>query len=131
MILENELVVLMPVYNDWDTLSLLLLRLDQEVKTNNLRARLVLVDDGSTITLPEGLVQSPFQSIINIDVVSLRRKLGHQRAIAIGLSYVEANHPQSLVVVMDSDGEDDPKDVPRLVREAWPTGRSELFSLPE
>jgi polyisoprenyl-phosphate glycosyltransferase len=117
VILDNELVVLMPVYNDWDALSLLLMSLDHEVDTNDLSARIVLVDDGSTIAVPEGLVQLHYKSIISIDVVSLRRNLGHQRAIAVGLSYIEANHPQSLVVVMDCDGEDDPKDVPRLMRE--------------
>ena len=107
----------MPVYNDWDALSRLLLKLDEEVEVSRRTAKIVLVDDGSTIAAPEGLVQRTYRSIISIDVVSLRRNLGHQRAIAVGLSYIEANHPQNLVVVMDSDGEDDPKDVPRLVSE--------------
>ncbi|MGH7810321.1 MAG: glycosyl transferase, partial [Candidatus Binatia bacterium] len=51
------------------------------------------------------------------EVLSLRRNIGHQRAIAVGLSYIAVNHPENSVVVMDADGEDDPKDVPRLVRE--------------
>jgi hypothetical protein len=43
--------------------------------------------------------------------------LGHQRAIAVGLSYIQANYPSCTVVIMDADGEDSPADVPRLVRE--------------
>ena len=115
--LENELVVLMPVYNDWNALSLLLPDLERSLASSELKARIVLVDDGSTATAPVTLGQNHLKSIISVDVVSLRRNLGHQRAIAAGLSYIEANLPQSMVVVMDSDGEDSPQDVPRLVRE--------------
>ena len=113
----NGLVVLLPVYNDWKALSSLLPRLDQELKTNRLSAAVVLVDDGSTVPIPENLCPGNFQSIENVDLLSLRRNLGHQRAIAAGLSYIEAKIVCQYVVVMDADGEDDPRDVPRLVRE--------------
>lgn len=106
----------MPVYNDWGALSLLLPILDRELKADGLTAGILLVDDGSTTSPPKNL-GTLFEAIATVDVLSLRRNLGHQRAIAVGLSYIEANHPQSSVVVMDSDGEDDPKDVPRLIRE--------------
>jgi len=114
---ENDLIVLMPVYNDWKALSLLLPDLDRALASSELKARIVLVDDGSTVTAPGSFDQNQFKSIVSIELVSLRRNLGHQRAIAVGLSYIEANLPESLVVVMDSDGEDDPNDVSRLVRE--------------
>ena len=48
-------------------------------------------------------------------MLPLRRNLGHQRAIAIGLAYVEQHIDNRCVVVMDSDGEDSPEDVPRLL----------------
>ena len=115
--LDNELVVLMPVYDDWNSLALLLPGLERSLASNELKARIVLVDDGSSTSAPVTLGGNHLKSIISVDVVSLRRNLGHQRAIAAGLSYIEANLPQSMVVVMDSDGEDNPQDVPRLVRE--------------
>ena len=113
---DSDLIILMPVYNDWGALSLLLPILDRELKADGLTAAILLVDDGSPKAPPEnfGIL---FEAIASIDILSLRRNLGHQRAIAVGLSYIEANYPQSSVVVMDSDGEDNPKDVPRLVRE--------------
>ena len=113
---DHKLIILMPVYNDWGALSLLLPTLDRELKSDGLTAGILLVDDGSTTAPPKNL-GTLFEAIATVDVLSLRRNLGHQRAIAVGLSYIEANHPQSSVVVMDSDGEDDPKDVPRLIRE--------------
>ncbi len=61
-------------------------------------------------------------------VLRLRRNLGHQRAIAIGLAYLEAESPAcQLVVVMDSDGEDDPQDVPRLIARAVQTEQQAII----
>jgi hypothetical protein len=116
-VVENELIILMPVYNDWDALSRLLPSLDYELKTNGLRAAILLVDDGSPVPPPKKLGDGNYSSIESIETLQLRRNLGHQRAIAVGLSYIEANVPCRHVVIMDSDGEDDPRDVPRLVRE--------------
>ena len=48
-------------------------------------------------------------------MLRLRRNLGHQRAIAVGLAYVEDCLQADAVVIMDGDGEDDPADVPRLL----------------
>src|SRR6266571_787125 len=107
----------MPVYNDWGALSILLLGLERELNVGGLRAEVLMVDDGSTVPVPPDLGQNSFAAIESVDILSLRRNLGHQRAIAVGLSYIEANRPCHAVVVMDCDGEDDPRDVPRLIRE--------------
>jgi glycosyltransferase involved in cell wall biosynthesis len=107
----------MPVFNDWRSVSLLLPILENELKNAGLQTGLLLVDDGSTEKFPKSLSGSGLQSIHNIDVLTLRRNLGHQRAIAVGLAYIEANYPNGSVVIMDADGEDSPSDVPRLVRE--------------
>jgi hypothetical protein len=115
--LDIKLMILMPVYNDWQALSLLLPILELELNTAGLRTGLLLVDDGSTEKLPHSLAKIALPSIESIDVLTLRRNLGHQRAIAVGLSYIEANYPNRSVVIMDADGEDCPKDVPRLVHE--------------
>ena len=61
------------------------------------------------------LESGTFAALRRIDVLRLRRNLGHQRAIAVGLAYVEECLHADAVVVMDGDGEDDPADVPRLL----------------
>ena len=114
---NHGLIILMPVYNDWGALSILLLSLERELNVGGLRAEVLMVDDGSTVPVPPDLGQNSFAAIESVDILSLRRNLGHQRAIAVGLSYIEANRPCHAVVVMDCDGQDDPRDVPRLVRE--------------
>src|SRR5262245_34395477 len=115
--LDIKLMILMPVFNDWHSLGLLLPSLERELKSSGLSTDLLLVDDGSTEKRPDGMGKLALPSMRTIDVLTLRRNLGHQRAIAVGLSYIEANYSTCSVVIMDADGEDCPADVPRLVRE--------------
>ena len=78
-------------------------------------ARLLLVDDCSLSAAPADLVESKLRNVISVETLRLRRNLGHQRAIAIGLCFVHAERPCDAVLVMDADGEDKPEDVPRLI----------------
>jgi glycosyltransferase involved in cell wall biosynthesis len=114
---KDKLIILMPLYNDWAAVSILLPTLERELNVHGLRAEVLMVDDGSTVTVPPIFGENSYTAIQSVDILSLRRNLGHQRAIAVGLSYIEGNRPCDAVVVMDCDGEDDPRDVPRLVRE--------------
>ncbi len=123
---DTSLVVLIPVYNDWEALTLVIDALDSCVASLDWQLRIVVVDDGSDqADLPDTL-SAPRGSIVSVDILALRRNLGHQRAIAIGLAWVEANMPCTAVVVMDGDGEDAPSDLPRLMAKFEETGRSKV-----
>ncbi len=111
-----RILMLIPVYQDWEALQIVIERLDEELTKHELRASLVLVDDASP-TVPEVIVRKPLRAIDSVRLVTLRRNLGHQRAIAIGLAYVHEHITCDVVVVMDADGEDAPADVPRLIAE--------------
>ena len=103
-LLTND-VILIPVFNDWDSVALLIPALDQSLAATSRTAELILVDDYS-VARPENLsINEPLSAIRSIDVLTLARNLGHQRAIAIGLSYVAMRRPSRAVVVMDGDGE--------------------------
>ena len=81
----------------------------------------LLVDDGSGDPPPERLDWSS-QHLASIEVLRLRRNLGHQRAIAVGLSFIHAERPCRAVLFMDGDGEDAPQDVSKLVETCAKTG---------
>ncbi|MFQ5473085.1 MAG: glycosyltransferase [Dehalococcoidia bacterium] len=124
---DASLVVLIPVYNDWEALALVVDALDQSVATLDWQVRVLIVDDGSDQGDPPDVLSSPRLSIVSVDVLALRRNLGHQRAIAIGLAWLEANLSCTAVVVMDGDGEDAPSDVPRLVAQFEEAGRAKVI----
>jgi polyisoprenyl-phosphate glycosyltransferase len=106
-------VILMPVLNDWQSFSVLVRQLDDQLTEHGYQATVVVIDDGSTDSPPQPESMA-FRSIPQVVFIKLKRNLGHQRAIAIGLSYLCDQHPCPSVLVMDSDGEDAPSDVPRL-----------------
>lgn len=113
----RNLLVLIPAYNDWDSVALLLPALDASMVGQG-TVDLLVVDDCSRDTMPEPLLRQPLGAIRSVRVLRLRRNLGHQRAIAIGLTYAEQHLPSARVLVMDGDGEDLPSDVPRLLAES-------------
>jgi glycosyltransferase involved in cell wall biosynthesis len=107
-------VVLIPVFDDWTAVELVLRGLDRVAE--KYRPMLaVIVDDASTQEPDGAFCADPFRSLTTVVRVRLRRNLGHQRAIAVGLVYVYQNYPDAITVVMDGDGEDRPEDIPALL----------------
>jgi hypothetical protein len=115
--IENKaLVVLIPVFDDWACFSKLLLNLDAVLIEHGLTVNVLIIDDGSTSYADLAFPERGFEALRKVEILRLRRNLGHQRAIAIGLAYVEEKVTCQAVIVMDGDGEDDPGDVPRLIK---------------
>jgi polyisoprenyl-phosphate glycosyltransferase len=113
----SRLVVLVPVFNDWEALGRVIPELDRVLASEPYEPHLLLVDDGSSVPRPPEFLQGPpLVSIREVEHLRLRRNVGHQRAIAIGLAYVHAHLPCKTVLVMDGDGEDRPSDVTSLLR---------------
>jgi len=110
-----DLVVVLPVYNDWRSLAVLLERLDDCLARAGEPAVVVVVDDGSIEPGDPPASPGGGRAIRDVRVVRLRRNVGHQRAIAVGLALVADRLDPPMVAVMDSDGEDDPADLPLLV----------------
>ena len=88
---------------------------------------IVFVDDGSIDQRPEPLVKTPPKSLESIHVLELRRNLGHQRALCVGLVHLSQKHPEDPVLIMDADGEDGPSDIPLLLKEYVNQGRSKVI----
>ncbi len=112
---HDQLIILLPVFNDWDSLNLLLPHLDAALQQNNLSAQALVIDDGSTVPMPVHRLGKPLRGITRLDILHLRRNLGHQRAIAIGLAFLHATRRCRAAIIMDADGEDLPSDIPRLI----------------
>lgn len=111
----NHIVILIPVWNDWQSALLLLRQLNEVMSIQTCRIDILLVDDGSRDQLPEILIDCGWYEVGSVRILRLRRNLGHQTAIAIGLSYIEQQLDCDAVLIMDGDGEDSPADALRLV----------------
>ncbi len=121
------IVILTPVFNDWESASRLLAELDISLAGEDFQV--LIVDDGSPLPLPAGFPNRALANAAAVDILRLHRNLGHQRAIATGLVYIHQNMQCEAVVVMDADGEDKPQDVPKLLnRFRQLDGRSIVFA---
>jgi polyisoprenyl-phosphate glycosyltransferase len=121
-----SLLILIPIYNDWDAVTSLLSELDRVLVHAGLRCSVLLADDGSTTTSSGQIAGASYSAIDQVDVLTLRRNLGHQRAIAIALAFVQERIGPGAVIVMDGDGEDAPADVPRLVARSVENGGTSI-----
>ena len=108
--MTTPVTILLPVYNDLEALQMTLqdiTKLDAAVLKE---ISVVIVNDGSAVFN----IEKPFAAN-NITIIHLSRNLGHQKAIAIGLSYIKEHFEGTKVIVMDCDGEDRVQDIPLLL----------------
>lgn len=108
---SSPIIVLMPVYEDVEASTQLFRHLAQQMGND---VFVVAVDDGSVKhPLPAEALSTAGVSGV---VLTLKRNVGHQRAIAIGMAYVaDLIESHQRLVVMDSDGEDLPESIPKLL----------------
>jgi polyisoprenyl-phosphate glycosyltransferase len=111
----RRLVVLMPLRDDWASAAELVRRIDRALSAQPCAAHVLLVDDGSIEPVRPADFQGPFAAVTGIRVLHLRRNLGHQRSIAIGLVHADRAFTADAVVVMDADGEDTAEGVVQLI----------------
>ncbi|MGH9662103.1 MAG: glycosyltransferase [Bryobacteraceae bacterium] len=121
---EGKIAILIPVFNDWEAVSQLLSAIDRAMPATGFDAEVVLIDDGSTEPAP---LDAKFLHLQGVEILRLRRNLGHQRAIAIGLVHAHQQVACEAVVVMDGDGEDRPEDIGRLL-ECYRRERKVVFA---
>ena len=112
---DFRLTILIPLYDDWGAAALLLRDLDRICASIKLRARVLIVNDGSTEAVPSSLISWQTESIRAVDVLELYGNLGHQRALCCGLVQIYQENASDAVLIMDADGEDAPSDVPDLL----------------
>lgn len=107
-----QTIIITPVYEDVEAFSILLREIEKELP----RAHVIAVDDGS-VKFPVNLKAFAGTGLSGT-VLKLRRNVGHQQAIAIGVSYASENFgKESNFVIMDSDGEDLPSTITALLNE--------------
>lgn len=107
--------IVIPLFNDWQAVNLLLDRIRVVVGAPIVQRMAFLVVDDCSVTdyeeLPAGIGQS-------LSILRLYRNVGHQKAIALGLSYLADQNEPYATIVMDADGEDRPEDIEKLIQKS-------------
>ena len=111
-----NLCILLPVYNDWSCLPRLLRELDQSLLASDAFATVVILNDGGDPPRNSAdFIDCEYRRLRDFRMIELVRNLGNQNALAVGLSFIRDHVECDAVVVMDSDGQDSPTDLPQLL----------------
>ncbi len=113
--MEPSIAIILPCYNEELIVSDFLHRLEKQLAALPYSFHIVAVNDSSTDQTLNLLAKfTPSSPNICISVLDLFFNQGHQGAIYQGMVYAE-NLPITHCIVMDSDGEDDPEAIKKLV----------------
>lgn len=110
-----KLAIVTPNYNDWDSVDVLLAELNEEAASLGSTVDVFIIDDASTRDRHQPWQVADLANLGEISLIELACNQGHQRAIALGLTHVSRQRDYSAIIVMDCDGEDQPRDIKRLV----------------
>jgi hypothetical protein len=116
VLMAEHIGVVMPVFDDWESFGHLVAEISDRLDGADIAVHLFAVDDGAS--LPFSLTELALRSdgcIVEAEILRLALNLGHQRAVAVGLSTIANRRDLNYVVVMDSDGEDRPADIAVLL----------------
>jgi dolichol-phosphate mannosyltransferase len=108
--MKYSLSVVVPIYNDEEVIAELLRRLTAVLQSLVSDYEIILIDDGSR-DRSWTIMQDERAQRDHLRITRLSRNFGQQNAIAAGLSLTT----KDLIVLMDSDLQDRPEDIPVLI----------------
>ena len=109
----KKIIILLPVYNDWQSLIKVLEEINSVIKDiQKYKFECIIVNDSSTIEKPKIIKPKSFNSL---KIINMKENRGHARCNAFGLRYINSNETYDYVIVMDSDGEDRPIEINDLI----------------
>ena len=108
-----KIKILIPVYNDWQSVVKLLENINSEVSSLSHEFSVIIVNDASTENRPE--ISLNLDSLKSIQIINMNKNLGHARCNATGLKYILEKEEFDYVIPMDGDGEDRPEEIKQLV----------------
>lgn len=112
----NIYTIILPTYNDWKSLSILLIQIEKYLKNTKNIYKILIIDDNSSETNKYRLNKNKFFK--EIKILRLKNNVGSQKAIATGLKFISQfkKKRENKFIIMDSDGEDDPKKIKEIIK---------------
>ena len=110
-----KIVILIPVFNDWQSVYKLLENINSEVSSLGHEFSVIIVNDASTEANP-GLSNN-LDNLSSIKIINMKENRGHARCNATGLKHIFKNEEFDYVIPMDGDGEDRPEEIKEFINQ--------------
>ena len=109
----KKFIILIPVYNDWESLNQLLNEINENIKSfSDSDFDRLIVNDASIIKPPKLNKPSNFNLV---ELLNMKENRGHARCNAFGIRYIFQNKKFDNLILMDGDGEDRPEEIKNLL----------------
>ncbi len=118
-------VILVPIYNDRESLKLLIENINREIKDLNSQISLVVINDASSQQIIDEYPNT--ENIYSIEIINMKENRGHTRCIASGLKYIYERREFDYVIPMDGDGEDRPEEIKNFIELSKQAGDSSII----
>ncbi len=116
--------ILIPIYNDRETLKLLIENINSEIKDLNHDISLVVINDASSQQIVDNYPN--IENINSIEIINMKENRGHARCIASGLKYIYEKKEFDYVIPMDGDGEDRPEEIKNFIELSEQAGENSI-----
>jgi glycosyltransferase involved in cell wall biosynthesis len=107
-------IVLIPIYNDRESLKKLVENINYEIKDLNHEISIVVINDASSQQIVD--TYPNIENINSIEIINMKENRGHARCIASGLKYIFEKKEFDFVIPMDGDGEDRPEEIKNFIQ---------------
>ena len=105
---------LLPIYNDQNSLNEIIRKIKVNFENKNYELKFLIINDGSSSS-----VYSQINNKADTILIDLKSNQGNQKAIHTGMMHlIKEKYEFDYLIVMDSDGEDDPDHVEKLLEES-------------
>jgi len=111
-----KIILLIPIYNDRESLTKLIENINFEVKDLNSEMSVVVINDASSQQIVDTYQNS--ENINSFEIINMKENRGHARCIASGLKYIFEKKEFDYVIPMDGDGEDRPEEIKNFIHQA-------------
>ncbi len=109
----KKIIILIPVFNDWESLNKLILEINDNVKDfRDISVDCYVINDASTIK-QSNLLKPKY--INSLKILNMIKNKGHARCNAFGIRYIHNNEKFNNLILMDGDGEDRPEELKGLI----------------
>ena len=109
----SKIKILIPVYNDWQSVFKLLENINLEVSALKFEFSVMIINDASTESRPE--LSANLENLKSVQVINMKQNRGHARCNAAGLKHINEKEEFDYVIPMDGDGEDRPEELSLLI----------------
>ena len=105
--------ILIPIYNDRNSLKLLIEKINNEIKNLRHEISIVVINDASSQQIIDTYPYT--ENISSFEIINMKENIGHARCIASGLKYILEKKEFDFVIPMDGDGEDRPEEIKNFI----------------